>query len=295
MTKPQYDDLWKTHFAGIVPEKITIPNYCDYLDREHMLEDYLDVFRGVNTRNSRPIQPCKYWYYPHPFFDKAGKPKIEKPCIRYVMIGEAAPPSIVNYFYYTGAASKQTGYLTAPCKAFGVITGSKEDKLIALANEGVLLLDLFPFALDYNKLRDILISNNAVIDFWDNKGNPYSVINRLLNMVNLLNKNSVSSALIAPPKISHHIAVKLNAVTGRLSNLGLTFRMGENQFIPKHIINKDKFFINVPLYSKLNNTYNIPNNEMGTHCIQLPIYACCCYSGSQTVPHELFIRNAFDL
>ncbi len=293
LTEEDYKKLWETHFQNL--KGIKMPPYCEYIDRENMLEDYLDIFRGINTRNLRPIPPCK-WHYTHPFFNSNGSPKLKtKPFIKYIMIGEAAPPSIVNYFYYTGAASKQTGYFTAPCKAFGVITGSKEDKLIALANKGVLLLDLFPFALDYNKLRDKLISNNAVIDFWDNKENPYSVINRLLDIVDLLDKISVSSALIAPPKISHHIAVKLNAVTGQLSNLGLTFRMGGNQFIPKHIINKDKFFIKVPLCSKLNNTYNIPINKMGTHCIQVPIYACCCYSGSQTVPHELFIRNAFYL
>jgi hypothetical protein len=51
---------------------------------------YLDIFRGVNTRKQRNNNG-NAWYYDHPFFD-GEKPKLEKkPCIKYIMIGEARP------------------------------------------------------------------------------------------------------------------------------------------------------------------------------------------------------------
>ena len=62
LTRPQYENLWETHFSRIVPASILMPDYCEYLNREHMLEDYLDIFRGINTRASRAIQPCHGWY-----------------------------------------------------------------------------------------------------------------------------------------------------------------------------------------------------------------------------------------
>ena len=86
LTYDEYKDLWNSsfapHFGGL-----EIPSYTDYLQREGMLDDYLDIFRGQSSRNNRLAMP-----YDHPFFEPDGSPKIEKPpCIRYILIGEAPP------------------------------------------------------------------------------------------------------------------------------------------------------------------------------------------------------------
>lgn len=64
--------------------------------------------------------------YPHPFFDSNGKPLLdEKPCIRYLLIGEARPPSNrpvlnkclddkANTYFYDIRHIKHTSYLSAP-------------------------------------------------------------------------------------------------------------------------------------------------------------------------------------
>jgi L-rhamnose mutarotase len=89
LTKKQFDDLWD-EFKKAMP-KGNIPDYDEYIDSENMFEDYLDIFRGINTRMQRGSFSSQKWYYEHPFF-QGDKAKLEKkPCIKYVMIGEARP------------------------------------------------------------------------------------------------------------------------------------------------------------------------------------------------------------
>jgi hypothetical protein len=42
-----------------------------------MFEDYLDIFRGINTRMERSGSSNIKWYYDHPFFN-GDKLKLEK-------------------------------------------------------------------------------------------------------------------------------------------------------------------------------------------------------------------------
>jgi len=200
LTLTEYEHLWQAHFFGIVPAGVIMPDYCEYLNREHMVEDYLDIFRGINTRASRAIQPCHGWYYPHPFFDKEGKGKIEKPCIKYIMIGEAARPDTAGTYFYNINHANRTDYFSAPCNAFSVVNGPKTDRLIDLASKGVVLLDIFPFALDYNRLR------NNLLQFAINRFD--SIILRLNAMCDLVCKENNKFTFLCSP--SHAIAIIQN-------------------------------------------------------------------------------------
>ena len=100
LNEEQYEDLWNDHFAPIVPAGTIMPPYNDYVIRENMFEDYLDIFRGINTRHIRQIFPVGGWYYEHPFFNADGTCiLVNIPCIKYILIGEACPAFGANYFY----------------------------------------------------------------------------------------------------------------------------------------------------------------------------------------------------
>lgn len=63
MTHQEFEGLWNGHFAALNPlVGEPIPNFDDFIIRERMVEDYLDIFRGYNSRNGDIIMP-----YPHPF------------------------------------------------------------------------------------------------------------------------------------------------------------------------------------------------------------------------------------
>ncbi|MCX7119799.1 MAG: hypothetical protein NTZ86_08075, partial [Legionellales bacterium] len=162
----------------------------------------------------------------------------------------------------------------------------KIEKLIDIANRGVLLIDLFPFAIKYTTaLRKTLARHNVTADFFDNIANPYNINARLIGLIGLKTKPQI--ALVAPPKISHDIANRIN-IGGIAIALGFTIRAVHNFVTPPiMLIIKDEFYIWPP----------------GTHLSGLypwrvkpkmfPIFRCCCYSGAKTVPHQLFITNAF--
>ena len=90
MTHQDFKELW-VEFEKAKPN-CSLPDYQDYLESENMFEDYLDIFRGENTRSKRS-NGLSDWDDEHPFLD-GKKPKLEnKPCIKYLMIGEARPQS----------------------------------------------------------------------------------------------------------------------------------------------------------------------------------------------------------
>ena len=221
LTNDQYNELWETHFSGITNQNC--PDFEQYIIRENMLEDYLDLFRGINTRNQRAFPPAN-WYYEHPFFDVNGNSVLnEKPCIKYILIAEACPKNNKNYFYDVREISGQT-YLRVVYNAtyndnHQVINwekleniNDKIDKLINLASRGVLLLDLFPFALKYDSnLRNIINISLVSNSFWNNKDNYYSIENRLLSLIPLLCENWDLS-MMAPNIISEYILNPINGI-----------------------------------------------------------------------------------
>lgn len=220
-SKPTYSDLWNRTFVKI--KGLKIPDYCDFLDREHMLEDYLDIFRGLNTRDARTIKPCQGWYYDHPFFDNSGNPLVNRTKIKYFLIAEACPQNGANYFYDLRELKKQ-GYLCSAFKAsyYGIgpsttwtplkSSHDKATRLLDLAKRGVVLLDIFPFAINYglpkgeNSLRNKLttIYSSITDSFWNDMGNPYCLQKRINRLSALLNPEW-DLCVIAPPLLSLYI------------------------------------------------------------------------------------------
>lgn len=317
LTSTDYCKLWANDFAPHTA--LPIPSYIDYQVSERMLEDYIDIFRGKNTRVNENFEMP----YPHPFFDEKGNPLLkDKPCIKYIMIAEARPapnpPKWKNFtplagdeantFFYNIQHVKNTAYLSAPqtvwgCPNFTPCPTDKIKTLLCLASEGVLLLDLFPFAINFSSkikkksLRELIC--DKVKFFWDCKSNKYSVRNRIGEISNLLCKDDVKLAFIAPPIISYCIAEGINNRHNGWPTFGCNHRQGHNTFNPECRNIRGKFYASIPLKTILigenGNYYHLPLGNNKTHSIQVPIYACCCYSGSNLVPHELFIRNAFGL
>jgi hypothetical protein len=227
LSKKQFDDLWGASIGSLRPTILT-PDYNDYLLREGMLEDYLDIFRGYSTRerNGEIRMP-----YPHPFFNADGTPKLDKtPCIEYILVGEAPrrlidptiynscspiPGDIENTFFYDIRHIKGTSWLDAPRNAFGArpytpCPQNKIECLLDLASKGVLLLDLFPFAISFTTgIRSSLNTAGITLDFWNNPLNMYNLQDRINRLSTLLCKEWDLS-FVAPYKISEFIVNPAN-------------------------------------------------------------------------------------
>ncbi|RAR73790.1 hypothetical protein [Flavobacterium aciduliphilum] len=321
-----YNALWTLNPLGAgsfstITEIAVAPPYADYVIRENMLEDYLDIFRGINTRNIRPFIPVGGWYYPHPFFNADGTSiLVNIPCIKYILIGEACPSFGVNYFYDITMIQGQ-GYLKAAYDAtyngLGPVIPwaplhhptDKINKLLDLALRGVLLVDIFPFAIDYNTnvhhlgfmlpLREVLINTGITNSFFNDAANLYSVTNRVteiieegLTCVDFM--NGTNSVLIAPTKISYHLAHQINIIPLVTAPLIFTIRENSLRLMPPHIILElphNYFYHLIPAGTSLGGV-PLPLRADGIHTIKVPRYICCGYSGAGTVPHALFITNA---
>lgn len=315
LTEVEYEDLWNLHFDPIVPAATFMPPYADYVIRENMFEDYLDIFRGVNTRGARDLAPEE-----HPFFNADGPKLKTKPCIKYLLIAEACPELGVNYFYDITMIQGQ-GYLKAAYDATYNGLGpaipwaplhhptDKINKLLDLALRGVLLVDIFPFAIDYNTnvhhlgfmqpLREVLINTGITNSFFNDAANLYAVTNRVTEIIEegltcVDFKNGTNSVLIAPTKISYHLAHQINIIP--LVTAPLIFTIGENslRLMPPHIILElphNYFYHLIPAGTNLGGL-PLPLRADGIHTIKVPRYICSGYSGAGTVPHALFITNA---
>ena len=227
ITRTEFEDLWK-EFAKAAP-KCAIPNYDEYQQSENMFEDYLDIFRGVNTRNQRSNGNNK-WYYEHPFFN-GEKSKLDKrPCIRFILIGEARPPKnepVFNkckpiagdekngYFYDIRHINSRQPWLSAPrinwkCPLFRPCPDNKIETLLCLASKGVLLLDLFPYAISFStRLRRALNNGGITRAFWDDPSNPYNLKDRIQRIGKLL-CNDWDLTMVAPCVVSEFIVNPIN-------------------------------------------------------------------------------------
>ena len=227
LNKKQFDDLWGASIGSLRPTILT-PNYNDYLLREGMLEDYLDIFRGYSTRerNGEIRMP-----YPHPFFNADGTPKLDKtPCIKYILVGEAPPPKKdedlnpcsgdkKNSYIYNKIHVKSSPWLTSTRDAFGACNYSpcphdKISYLLDLASKGVLLLDLYPFAIPFSSaLRRRLNRTGRTLSFWNNSNpaivNTYNLQDRINNINTLLCKDWDLS-FVAPYLTSEYIVNPVN-------------------------------------------------------------------------------------
>jgi hypothetical protein len=245
LTPVQYNNLWTATLGTPIQ---TIPCYYQYLQREVYYQDYLDLFccppGGNETFQRVQINGHQTVDIPNLPPDSTGAYTVIDPAtgnvklivdydfpykgelcknrkIQYILIGEAAPsPAIPNvnatgndtsnsYFYNTKHI-KSTSYFSAPVSAFGVLGNTKTDKLVGLATNGVLLLDLFPFACNYDtSLRNRLNLLGVTQDFWDNPVNPYSLFNRMGGLIGCLH-SCWDLSLMATPTISNYIVEPIN-------------------------------------------------------------------------------------
>jgi hypothetical protein len=111
--------------------------------------------------------------------------------IKYILIGEAAPPS-GNYIYKDARGS----YITAPLTAVGLNAAlmSRAERLLEFANNGFLLLDFFPFAINFGTMRIVL--NNVILGFFIN------LMNVKINSLTCLNKENWDFCLVGPKRTS---------------------------------------------------------------------------------------------
>ncbi len=141
--------------------------------------------------------------------------------IKYILIGEAAPaPSIPllnnnqedisNTYFYNKTHVGSTNYFNAPLKAWGINKKTKENKdkskteiLVELADKGVLLIDLSPFAVNYNEQMREKISQCLFKD----------LETRIQNLSYLNSKWDF--CLIAPQKTSMGILNRVNEIHNR--------------------------------------------------------------------------------
>lgn len=224
MTRTEFNDHWNRDFAPLTAE--AMPSYDEFKISERMLEDYLDIFRGYNSREGENIMP-----YPHPFFDDNGNSLFEKkPCIKYILLGEVRPPlkppilsscapingDRNNSFFYDIRHVKPTQpWLSAPrlnwgCPLFTPCSNNKIDTLLCLAINGVILLDIFPFATSITSaLRQNLNVTGVTRSYWDNPMNIYNIQDRVRGLSPLLCKEW-DLTMVAPCIISEHIVNPIN-------------------------------------------------------------------------------------
>jgi hypothetical protein len=313
-------------------QTICPPCYHEYLQREIYFNDYLDLFRNLRTFVRRfhdgrfyvAITGCPIlgilgipehdiytinidgilyllvdYDYPWP-----EEKLMKKRCIKYVMIAEAAPPqnpiiptsrnlNKLNSYFYNHQHTKATQYFSAPCTAFNILTGHKIDKLIKLANNGVLLFDLFPFAINYNGFREFLNEYEISLNFL-NGDYPNSITNRIDYIVQenlfcydfIMNINAV---FIAPPTISNYFGELIN---DDLIIPNLIFRLGLNTFSPPHTNRTSLFYDLIPVHTLL---IGVAGGYPMIGLTKSPIYTCCAYNGRGDGAHATFIKNSLGL
>ena len=312
MTQKDYNDLW-VEFGKAKP-KCSIPGYRDYLKSENMFEDYLDIFRGKNTRSKRS-KGLTDRYDEHPFFD-GDKPKLEnKPCIKYVMIGEARPESKPvnknscgadknNTYFYNVNHRKHTNWLKEPFLAFYPTRNwvgpdcpqDKIDVLLQLASAGYVLIDLFPFSFNFSRDRDLrnrLNSSGVSSYFFNHYLTPK--LNQIVRIQNEYQGEKQKPRIaFSGPATTHHFLIH-EIISGRLIlPVGYTMFRTVNHFgvaaPPNPVALPKKITPWLPIANRLNGNYaNVKFN-----CA--PFYRAGCWDGSfVSGPRSLFIRNAFDL
>jgi hypothetical protein len=315
LTRAQYTALWIAPFPGG-----PFPSHNEYLDRENQLQDYLDIFRGRNTRPLRAA-PAAGWYYPHPFFPPPGvagfvpPQNYQPPRIKYILVAEAAKPVGAGTYFYNVNHLVDTPYFREVRKAFNFPLRyipadiTKPHVLWLLAQQGVLLLDLYPFAIDYTtNIRKKLNAGRVSAHFWGNAPvapfAPETIGSRIneLNIINkfnphpLLDPERVKLAFMGPPRLGHFLAHQINL--GALPNFGTRIRTGVNATIPP-VLPAPGHFIPGPIPPTFLVAPPPPTSLVGLGGVErplggvtrIPYYACACYDGAGN-PNSLFIQNA---
>jgi hypothetical protein len=244
-------------FAARFPIGIALPMplidlYLEYVVREVQMEDYLDLFRGfppapgtVFARIPGPLGPLA-GKNDHIDVSELGIPDVSKlhvgaypwtlddfkikRKIKYVMIGECAKERASNTYIYDVTQISSTPYLNAPCTIFNV-SGilPKALKLIELANNGVILIDIFPYGLTLYGPDRLLLQNII----WIND------LTIRLNSLCPLYANKLEIATVAPIITSQWIIFNTSIAAGGLVICGINYNLD----IPSNNITTDLFSI----------------------------------------------------
>jgi hypothetical protein len=303
LTRKQFEDLW----AEIVKAspKCSIPNYDEYTECENMFEDYLDIFRGKNTRIERSISNTE-WYYEHPFFD-GDKPKLKNtPCVKFVMIGEARPnpnsPKMnkcggdeKNTYFYNVTHVGTTKWLSETCKAFSLIytkptcPNQKADLLLEVASKGYILIDLFPFAISFDSRLRGLLNKTRVSDLFF-KTYLNEKLDELCKYKCEDNKLKPIIAFSGPAKIHHYLIHQITIGSLLLNPCFITFDV-PNYFVATPLAPKI-----MPLTTvKWSPTANLLNGKyMNPGLKRVSFYRAGCWDAS-FYPNHLLFRNAFNI
>jgi hypothetical protein len=296
LSSHQFSALWSEFFSKFLPYQNLYTLYRTYCTRENHLEDYLDIFRGEDTRQRRN----QNIETPHPFAGILHNGY----SVRYILIAEAAPPG-TNYIYKDASGE----YIKAALKAFEVQNLDilkTPQKLEALAQNGILILDLFPFNLDYNlliagagiRLREILIDKNITLDFLVNTDVIYSIINRVntlrCQINNFLNHNYINTAFMATPIINNYLGALNFSSFLDFSSSPIKIQNGLNSFNHHVSINHARKRYEwqpdpqIEIINSFGTNYNV--GALRTS----PFFSSSCNNGSGS-PHEILIKNALNL
>lgn len=292
----EFGKLWREFFETFLPNQNLHPLYYTYCQRENELEDYLDIFRGVDTRQLRNQNIATHHKFAGILHNGYS--------VRYILIAEAAPPGN-NYIY----ADANGDYIKAALKAFNVQNIdilTPIQKLEELAQNGILVLDIFPFNLDYNlnirgagmTLREILIDKNITLDFLVNTNVIYSIINRVNSLRcqinNFLNHSNINTAFMATPIINNYLGALNFSGFLNFSSSPITIQNGLNSFNSHVSIDhaRKRYYWpanpNMEIINSFGNNYNV--EALTTS----PFYTSSCNNGSGS-PHEILIRNSLNL
>jgi hypothetical protein len=323
LTHAKYHSLWVDPAPHGFNQVTPVPNYHEYVLRSIYLQDYIDLFTKVQTfvrvniggewyiqiSSSQVLSnlaiPTSEQYtiriegvdYLRVAYDFPWTPEElnSDRRIKYIMVGEAARPSAAQTYFYNITETNNTHWLNAPIDAFqtlGAVTAlaassAKKEKLLFLANNGYILLDLFPFSLDdYAPLRGYLNLAGISVNFFKNH------INRMLRNFesNGLLSDKVMLAFSGPGIIHHFLADEISIGNLFIMPNKIICRAYENHFdsYSSAILISPTTMIQWPKRQLLNGIY--PAGTLS----QVPFYRCCCYYvGGNYAPHTQLIQNAF--
>lgn len=182
-----------------------VPTFPDYLRNYHVhFMRYLYYLCIMNAEGEYPIEMTIEEI--QDTFERNNEKKC-KPRIKKILIGEAPPLKHINYFYNpdslrwnatTGNPGKGQIWTSAIKNALFPGRGFPDTVtfLKACAREGFLLLDLFPYAIDYSKSRGTValpnrIFSQACISAWGVGLVPYphNIISTLNYLICCIQKN----------------------------------------------------------------------------------------------------------
>lgn len=236
LTSADYNNLWTATFG--LPIHL-IPCYYQYLQREVYQQDYLDLFSGMQTFHRTviaghqtveipglPADPTGAYTvaalgnpndhrlivdYDYPF-TPAELAEHKKRCIKYILIGEAAPSS-GNYIYKDAKGS----YITAFLKASGVKSVDKmktKERLLNFANKRGIVIDMLPFSISFEYFdREKIFKNGNISEI-------LKLVNSSIHSLKTLCKENKNFCFVGP--LTSSIAVFNFLKKNKEKVLGLT-------------------------------------------------------------------------